>query len=145
MSTKIYLAARYSRREELCGYRAELRELGFEVTSRWLDGAHQISDTGEPLGEVGERAVERGVASAAHFAIEDFTDLVRCDICVSFTEPPRSSANRGGRHVEFGVAIAEAKRLMVVGYRENVFHWLPKVEFFESWRDCRTVLEVWTP
>jgi len=46
---KIYLASRYSRREELCGYRTQLESMGVEVTSRWLNGAHQISDTGVPI------------------------------------------------------------------------------------------------
>ena len=38
---KIYLAARYSRREELCGYRSELEAIGHTVTSRWLNGKPQ--------------------------------------------------------------------------------------------------------
>ena len=35
---KIYLAARYSRIEELNVYAQELRDMGYEVTSRWLLG-----------------------------------------------------------------------------------------------------------
>ena len=40
--TAYYLAARYSRREELCGYRADLQRLGIEVPARWLNGSHQL-------------------------------------------------------------------------------------------------------
>ena len=50
------------------------------------------------------------------------------------TEPPREpSSSRGGRHVEFGIALARSKRLIVVGHRENVFHWLHMVEFYSEW------------
>ena len=52
-----------------------------------------------------------------------------------FTEPPQSVYARGGRHVEFGVAVSSGKRLIVIGYRENVFHWLPQIEFYERWED----------
>ena len=27
-------------------------------------------------------------------------------------------------------------RLIVVGHRENIFHWLPDVEFYETWDQC---------
>lgn len=39
---KIYLAARYGRREELAGYRKELEAEGHIVTSRWLRGNHDL-------------------------------------------------------------------------------------------------------
>jgi hypothetical protein len=42
---------------------------------------------------------------------------------------------RGGRHVEFGVAVASGKRLIVIGYRENVFRWLAQVAFYDGWED----------
>lgn len=43
---RIYLAARYSRREELLGYRADLEAAGHIVTSRWLAGdlARTVTD-----------------------------------------------------------------------------------------------------
>ena len=42
---------------------------------------------------------------------------------------------RGGRHVEFGLALAAGKRLCIVGPRENIFHFLPRVEVFRSTDD----------
>jgi hypothetical protein len=60
---------------------------------------------------------------------------------VSFTEQPRAlNGNRGGRHVEFGLAVALNKRLIVVGYRENLFHWLPQVEFVSSWQEAKQAI-----
>ena len=136
---KIYLASRYSRREELCEYREQLRSLGFDVQARWLDGKHQLDNSGVPIGDQGEKLVEwdgdtsteiKNASLRAKFAQDDWEDVSSADCVISFTEPPRSTANRGGRHVEFGIALSRKARVIVVGYRENIFHWLPQVEFF---------------
>jgi hypothetical protein len=136
---RIYLASRYSRRLELCEYRTQLIALGFDVQARWLNGGHQLSNEGTPIGDNGEKLVEEGGVNAAalraHFANDDWEDVTQADCVISWTEPPRSSANRGGRHVEFGIALAMKKRCIVIGYRENIFHWLPQVEFYETWRE----------
>lgn len=124
----IYLASRYSRRDELKDYADQLMRAGHMVTSRWLYGDHQISDDG--LSEEGSEA-ER-----LWFAMEDYEDLKAADTIINFTEPPRSVASRGGRHVEFGMAVAHGHKLIVVGHRENVFHCLPLVEFFPDWKSC---------
>ena len=135
----IYLAGRYSRREELCGYREQLRSLGLTVQARWLDGKHQIASNGEPIGEGGEALVEapdmaeENAELRAQFALDDWRDVTSANVVVSFTEPPRSTASRGGRHVEFGMALANGARMVVIGYRENIFHWLTTVEFFPTW------------
>ena len=141
---KIYLAARYSRRLELCEYRKQLESIDHVVTSRWLNGDHQVSDAGIPIGESGEKLIEDdGSDSDAtssncaaelrqQFAIEDFRDVVDCDLLIAFTEPPRSQFSRGGRHVELGLALGMMKRVWIVGYRENIFCWLEDVRFFET-------------
>jgi hypothetical protein len=56
------------------------------------------------------------------------------DIIILFSEKSGIS-HRGGRHVEFGLAIGLKKRLIVIGPRENIFHCLPQVELFDSWED----------
>lgn len=122
--SRIYLASRYSRREELCQVREALRELGWIVTPRWLNGDHQISDE--------EMSSEERRAAKAHFAAEDWEDLASSAITVSFTEEPRSSSSRGGRHVEYGAALAMGQRCIVVGPAENVFHLLPSVELYSG-------------
>jgi nucleoside 2-deoxyribosyltransferase len=130
---KIYLAARYSRFAELQGYRAQLEQLSaHRVTSRWIDGSHQLDEEGlsSPA-----RAEER-----MRFAREDWNDLRTSDCVVCFTEKPRTSNSRGGRHVELGLALAWQKRTLVVGWRENVFCCLPQVEFFETWEAARAAL-----
>jgi nucleoside 2-deoxyribosyltransferase len=129
---KVYLAARYSRRLELCGYRAQLESIGFVVTSRWLNGAHQIDHDGKPIGDHGEKLFEEGTcesadAMRARFVTEDVTDVKRADIVIAFTEEPRSGHSRGGRHVELGLAIAWNKDIYVVGPCENLFCYLPQI------------------
>ncbi len=111
---KIYLASRYSRREELCGYRTALESAGHTITSRWLNGNHQIDDKG--------LSTEAADGERTRFAVEDWEDLMAADCCISFTETPRSmTSSRGGRHVEFGAALAAGLGCVVVGPRENVF------------------------
>ena len=146
---RIYLAARYFRRLELCGYREQLRAAGYDVQARWLDGEHQISDTGQPIGDSGEAMVEatggsgdNGAALRARFAQDDYEDVTGADVVISFTEPPRAKPNRGGRHVEFGLALACGAECIVVGFRENLFHWLPQVRFYDTWERARTKLGV---
>lgn len=118
----VYLAARYSRRLELCGYAAELYADGHHVTSRWLLGNHQAEND----------QLHRG-ADAERFAAEDLADVSEAALVVAFTEVPRTSNSRGGRHVEFGYALGLGIAVVIVGPRENVFGCL--VPQFETWRD----------
>lgn len=122
---KIYLAARYSRHQELYAYASQLKKLGYEITSRWIYGNHQISDEALLSGDDNDLR-ER-------FAIEDYEDLKAADLVISFTEEPRSGHSRGGRHVEFGMALVLDKGLVVIGHRENIFHCMPGVQFFPDW------------
>lgn len=129
---RIYLAARYSRRLELCDYRKQLEAEGHEITSRWLNGNHQIDDAG--------LSVEAKQEERTRFAKEDWYDLMDAEMCISFTETPRSSNSRGGRHVEFGAALAAGQTCWIVGPRENVFHCLPEVGHRETFEELLITL-----
>jgi hypothetical protein len=112
---RIYLASRFDRSAEMRYAAAALARAGHFVTSRWIHGRQ----TGPDLVS----------------ATEDIEDLASADCLVSFTEHPTQVAPwaaRGGRHVEFGVALASRLRLCIVGPRENVFHHLPKVEVYAT-------------
>lgn len=125
---RIYLAARYSRHPEMQRVADDLARIGFEVTSRWILGGHQIDDAG--------LSTEAKAAERERFAREDFEDLAGADCCISFTEVPRSTNSRGGRHVEHGIALGMGKRVLVAGPRENVFHCLPAVEWYPDWANA---------
>lgn len=147
-----YLAGRYSRRLELCGYRDELTVRGLTVRSRWLDGGHQIADDGMPLTKEGERRFETGDSSADHlrgkFAQDDLEDVLACDLLIAFTEEPDQA--RGGRHVELGIALGATlagstmrernRRIIICGPRENLFCWLPLVENYPDWPSLLTAI-----
>jgi hypothetical protein len=132
MSTRIYLAARYSRFPEMQGYAAALRARGYTITSRWILGDHDIRAHGE----------SEAAYWMPRWAQEDYEDLCEADTVISFTEAPGDvlGRGRGGRHAEHGIALALQKRCIVVAYRENVFHWLPWVEYYATWEECLTAL-----
>lgn len=123
---KIYLASRYSRREELCGYRDQLEAIGQTVTSRWLTGNHDNAK--RPDG-----TYEPGAARLA--AAEDLADIDAAEIVISFTESAPENRT-AGRHVEFGYALARGKVMVIVGPPESVFHYRPGLLFFETWDAC---------
>ena len=125
---RIYLAARYSRRIEICRYRNMLETHGFKAHCEWLLGNHQWN----PIAAQAETAKDTVPIEAGEFAQDDLRDLSAADTLIAFTDPPRSKASRGGRHVEFGYALAMRKRIIIVGPRENVFYWLPQVERFDT-------------
>ena len=133
---KIYLAGRYGRREEIAGYAEELRRLGAIITSYWLAGSHDLDGTED---------AEQKTAKERMWAVEDLGDVDYANWLIAFTEHPDGvvpGRARGGRHVEFGFALAQGnKRLIVVGPRENVFHCLARVEQYDTWRDCLAALQ----
>jgi hypothetical protein len=49
---------------------------------------------------------------------------------MSFTS---AGGGKGGRHVEYGLALGLGKRLIICGPRENIFHTLPQVEHYPDW------------
>jgi len=130
--SRIYLAARYSRFPEMVVRAKVLTDLGHVITSRWIRGDHDIRAHGQSEAD----------RFLPLWAQEDWEDLLAADLCISFTEPPGEAPgrSRGGRHCEHGIALATGKRVIVVGYRENVFHWLPQVEYFPTWDECLCIL-----
>lgn len=125
---KIYMASRFSNRHILQGWQDDLIAMGHEIVSRWsLRGSdHQI-----PVGLSRQASDDE----RNRFAVEDIEDIDRCDCMISLMLEPRNNS-RGGRHVEFGYALAKNKRLIIIGPRETVFHHLTEVEHFDSWSDA---------
>ena len=119
----IYLAGRYGRRAELAEHASQLRSCGFAVRADWLTGTHETLDG--MVTDVGQ----------AEWAKIDLRDIVACRTLIAFTEEPRSTHGRGGRHVEFGIAIGLGLDIFIVGPRENVFCWLHEVNHYDTWDD----------
>lgn len=123
---RIYLAARFSRNDEMRGVRDVLTALGHEITSRWID-----LHGGDQLESAAAIVLNSDPASVAHFGQHDIEDMLAADLVISFTSA--DGGGKGGRHVEHGFALGARKRVMVVGPRENIFHTLPQVEHFADW------------
>lgn len=121
---KIYIAARFSKRPECNELAHALQAQGHTITSRWVkpDSDHVL-----PTGLSAQAADKE----RERFAVEDLEDVQACELLVSLQEEPRNNS-RGGRHVEFGLAIGLDKRVACIGPRETVFHHLPGVEHFEG-------------
>lgn len=131
--TTFYLSANWSRREEMSSHAADLEGLGYRVQARWLAGEEQVH------GHEAVRAVEGDgpipLAAARLFAEDDLVDLLAADVFLAFTDPKVTNKLRGGRHVEYGIALGlrQAKRnapiLVTIGRAENVFHALADKNF----------------
>jgi len=119
--TRIYLAAQYSRHEEMLGYAEQLRARGHTVTSRWIKGEHEDPKDDPEI--------------SAKYAMEDVEDMEAAEALVFFSNDDKKSRGRGGRHVEFGIALATEMDIAIIGPRENVFHHLPFVAHFDTWEE----------
>ena len=151
---KVYLCADYSRREELQEIARQL--IGHAVVSRWVFGGHEtpeiaahgIADNqpapAEGLGWAVEDVADVGRCEVlVAFADGPTRACPRCKgTGLGVDRNPASNFNcsrcmgsgkverlwqRGGWHVEFGLALAQGKHLILVGQPENVFHHLPQV------------------
>src|SRR3990167_11308999 len=87
---RIYLAARFGRRDELRGYRTALQSLGHEVFSSWLDAPDETAETDW---------------TAA--AKRDLAEVFDAELLITFTDDGVGSG-RGGHHAEFGAALTAA-------------------------------------
>lgn len=133
----VYIAARFSRRPEANALARALQAAGHTITSRWVKPeADHILPTG--LSQQAEDSERQ------RFAVEDVDDVAACDWLVSLQEEPRSNG-RGGRHVEFGIAIALHKDLVSIGPRETVFHHLGNVRHFDTVADFCAALGIVMP
>jgi hypothetical protein len=122
---KAYLAAQYHQKPEIEQYAIQLKNVGIEVTSSWLEEPHapgtQMSDLTADWHE--------------KYAQQDLLDIEDANILVFFSIPDTQLFRRGGRHVEFGYALGLGLPILVIGPKENIFHYLPTVKHVETWEE----------
>ena len=143
---KIFLSSRYGRRDEMLARAAELTRLGHGVVSSWIYGSHESS-------EVETAADTVPVFKAMPFVIDDLADIQLAQVFIAFTERPDSAHARGGRHVEYGIALdrhikGDLKNILIIGPRENIFYCIPssgdrRVYHLPEW-DLKHVGEILT-
>jgi hypothetical protein len=117
---KFYLAGAYYKRPLLREINTQITNLGFESTSRWLYLEHSIENPGD--------ADRLGPLYARH----DHDDVKEADVLVFLTNHIDDPYTSGGRHVEFGLALAWQKPIIIYDphfagrsswNKENIFHW----------------------
>jgi len=117
---RVYIASRYSRRDEMRDVAEQLSERGFIVSSTWLQEDYPLNMNLDGLTP----------EQHADIARQDLEDLTGSDIMVFFAEDQNNQPPRGGRHVELGFALALGISVYIIGDRENIFHYLP---------DCKVI------
>jgi nucleoside 2-deoxyribosyltransferase len=128
---KIYVAAQYSWRDQVKAYAKQLEDAGFEITSTWLQ---ERKGSGTELTELSNRFLREHAAN-------DLRDIEAADMVVFFSVGPTELTKRGGRHVEFGLAYAMGKKIVVCGPKENIFHYLDEIVQFNTFDDMLRVLK----
>lgn len=115
MVKKVYLAAKFSRREEMENFYApSLPWVGMECIARWVFGGEE-GKTREEIAEL------------------DLEDVRKADTLILFTHPRDEPQPGGGRFVEFGYALALGKECIVIGPHENVFTSTKGVRVYPDW------------
>jgi nucleoside 2-deoxyribosyltransferase len=106
MQLRVYIAAPYPDRPHMVHLMNRLESEGFEVTSTWLKQGDTLTD---------------------EHARVDLADVDRADIVLAVNHERWKDAGTGGRHVEFGYAVAKGKPIVIAGVRSNIFHHLSDV------------------
>lgn len=160
---KVYLASWYASRDEMAKRAEELRTNGIIVTSRWLE------ETTNPTSQI----IDLDDAFLRDTARIDIEDILLANVLVlntpsetdfKETKITLSTWARGGRHFEAGLQYAtmlffreiehrlpynDPRMLVLVGHKENVFHYLdgvkvmfnlPKILHFNTWEEAKTFL-----
>jgi nucleoside 2-deoxyribosyltransferase len=123
---RIYLAAQYSQKQAVKIKAEELRLLGYNVTSTWIDEPENPNCS---LKDVTDRKLRE-------YAKRDLAEISRSDLLVLFTVDPDERTRRGGRHFESGFACGADVPYCIVGPKENIFHHLLPADLcFSNWEE----------
>lgn len=127
--TKVYVAGAFEGQARLRKIRARLEQQGIEVTSTWLDEV-------EAEGALNHMPT---LADSLRYAVRDKDDIWRSEAVLVDT---LDTNTRGGREVEFGLALGWHLKLATVGPPRNVFHQLADRNF-RNWEDALSDLSYW--
>jgi nucleoside 2-deoxyribosyltransferase len=129
---RVYLAAAYSRKNEVRKCATQAEKCGIHVGAEWL------KEEASPDSKLHDTTPDK----LAKYAQQDWWDIGACDVFIFWAEPEDKPLPRGGRHFEMGVAVSLGKPVIVIGEPENIFHYLPgiNIEFFSNWNSALTYL-----
>lgn len=135
---RIYLAASYSRKEEIKGIAQELRGLGLDVQSRWLfEPDIKSSSLEEKLTK------QEFLRSRAEI---DEEDVRNCEVLVRFTDDLSkqlvpSHLATGSRFFEMALARETGATVIVVGGHQCVFDYLPDIVHVKDVLELKKLLK----
>lgn len=112
MTPKVYLAARSEDREEALRLRRALIGVSIGCTARWLD-VPRLNQPGTLTEESAELCTR---------------DIISADVFVTLSSRRTFRDTTGGKHVELGMALMLRKPILLLGERENVFHYYGQVQ-----------------
>ena len=112
----IYFAASKHHIDRLDQAAVRIKRAGHVIVSKWIWFPDDM-----PRQEMANRDIE---------------DVAKCDILVEIT-----GSGKGGRHVEFGYALAFDKQLAIIGDREHIFHEMHRVRQFADLDEFLDYLE----
>ena len=129
--THVFLSAPYSRKEQIRRVAQECENVGAEVISDWHLEPYSPNMT---LTDVPDSFL-------SSTACKDFHQVRCCHVFIFFAESSTTPTVRGGRHVEFGMALCSDCEIWVIGEKENIFHHLPNIIHFANEEQCLEALE----
>jgi hypothetical protein len=131
---RIYIAGWFGAKDRLRLVRDRIHALGVgEVVSTWLD-----EETAAPEAVGINYVVGATPEQCREYAIRDMGEVRYSDLLILDT----SDVNpRGGREVEYGLALANGLAVWIVGPRRNVFHYVAQ-RHFATWDEAIELLEV---
>ncbi len=103
---RVYIAAPYPLRDMAQALMRRVEGAGHTVTSTWLTSYDRMTN---------------------EFACLDLADVRRADVLLALSPSEWLDKGTGGRHVEFGYALALNKPIVLIGERGNIFHYLSDV------------------
>ena len=121
---KAYVAARFEQKTEMKALVPLLAEHNIQVHAHWLD------ETISPTSQLSDLTP----AYCTEQALVDLKDIQACDIFVFFGDE-FAKTTRGGKHFEAGYASGLGKRIVVIGFPENIFHYLPGIVHYATLQD----------
>lgn len=128
---RVYLAGPFSWKKAVKDYARELHAIGIEVTSSWLDEEAAPDSTLDQFPDDHNKKI----------ANVDVADIDRADVVAVFTINPLGPPKpRGGRHWETGYAQGRGKEVIIIGPKENIFHYLDNVRQFNGRQEAKEYL-----
>lgn len=132
---KVYVASRWDDRDKAMEIKAQLEGAGLICTSTWLTPHDEQSMNA--LAAEGDM-----VSKARQRAVKDCEDINAADVYLVYSPKESHRNGTGGKHVELGYALAQGKASVVIGDRENIFHYHPLVRRVDTVDQFLDLMEV---